>query len=86
MLEEIGLVFGGVFFIFGVMLLYGASNADAARDSERRGVYVARRDNHISDREVEDEMEAPLQSLPRALAFAVRRSTLALERCRVKNR
>ena len=31
MLEEIGLVFGVVSFIGGVMLLYGASNADAAR-------------------------------------------------------
>ena len=31
MLEEIGLVFGVVLFIGGVMLLYGASNADAAR-------------------------------------------------------
>jgi len=31
MLEEVGLVFGVVSFIGGVMLLYGASNADAAR-------------------------------------------------------
>jgi len=31
LLEEIGLVFGVVSFIGGVMLLYGASNADAAR-------------------------------------------------------
>jgi hypothetical protein len=29
--EEIGLVFGVVSFIGAVMLLYGASNADAAR-------------------------------------------------------
>jgi hypothetical protein len=31
MLEEIGLVFGVVSFVGGVMLLYGSSNADLAR-------------------------------------------------------
>lgn len=31
MLEEIGLIFGVVSFVGGVMFLYGASNADVAR-------------------------------------------------------
>ena len=72
MLEEIGLVFGVVSFIGGVMLLYGASNADLARVLSG-SVGILWSDNHLSHRKVQDRLEATLQSLPRALAdFGIR--------------
>ena len=68
MLEEIGLVFGVVSFIVDVTLLYRASNADVARVLSAG---FASFGAHLSHRKVQDGTEAPLQSLPRALATSV---------------
>jgi len=49
-------------FIGGVLLLDGASNADAARVLSGAAFCIPRRDNDVSDRKVQDEMEAALQT------------------------